>query len=187
MATRRWIPTHEITHDNEPTRVMLDDGAAYTYEEFHSGTAADYEANANGEWTFQGQPFTGTVRALPGPTRIPIVTVLIPGRTYNPAELDLVGWTEGDCTGHRGYNVADYFDGSGTYLGPDCHGIEPMVRIPGYDRRPYQIAFCASNGDWDTVERFEAADDAEANAYAERHYDEQEWYVLDEFGNDING
>ena len=36
------------------------------------------------------------------------------------------GWTEGDGSGHDGYNVADYFPG-GKYQGPDAHGIEPIM------------------------------------------------------------
>jgi hypothetical protein len=39
-----------------------------------------------------------------------------------------VGWTEGDGSGHEGYNVADYFDFQGRYKGPDEHGIEPIFR-----------------------------------------------------------
>ena len=43
--------------------------------------------------------------------------------------IDLaIGWTEGDGTGHDGYNVADYFDSRGCYRGPDAHGIEPIFR-----------------------------------------------------------
>jgi hypothetical protein len=38
----------------------------------------------------------------------------------------LIGWTVGDGSGHEGYNVADYFDQDGNYLGPDEHGIEPI-------------------------------------------------------------
>lgn len=38
------------------------------------------------------------------------------------------GWTEGDGSGHEGYQVADYFDRNGRYLGPDCHGVEPTFR-----------------------------------------------------------
>lgn len=39
-----------------------------------------------------------------------------------------IGWTKGDGTGNEGYNVADYFDSRGQYLGPDEHGIEPIFR-----------------------------------------------------------
>jgi hypothetical protein len=37
----------------------------------------------------------------------------------------VIGWTEGDGSGHDGYHVADYFR-DGRYLGPDEHGIEPI-------------------------------------------------------------
>ena len=33
----------------------------------------------------------------------------------------LIGWTEGDGSGSEGYNVADYFDAKGRYLGADEH------------------------------------------------------------------
>jgi hypothetical protein len=39
--------------------------------------------------------------------------------------LRCIGWTDGDGTGHEGYSVADYF--SDGYLGPDTHGIEPIM------------------------------------------------------------
>jgi len=37
------------------------------------------------------------------------------------------------------------------------------------------------------VSSFRAADDAAANAYAETEYGQQEWYVLDSTGRNING
>lgn len=46
------------------------------------------------------------------------------GKKYDVAALTAAfeGWTgEAD-----GYNVADYFDADGRYLGPDEHGVEPM-------------------------------------------------------------
>src|SRR5690348_8034774 len=42
--------------------------------------------------------------------------------------LRCTGWTEGDGTGHSGYNVADYF-ADGKYQGPDAHGIEPIMEV----------------------------------------------------------
>lgn len=39
--------------------------------------------------------------------------------------LTLVGWTEGDGSGHDGYDAGSYF-ADGEYLGPDAHGIEPI-------------------------------------------------------------
>ena len=51
----------------------------------------------------------------------------------------------------------------------------------------YLIAGCLNNGDWDIIEQFEAHDDQEANAYAEEHYSDIEWYVLDRDQDNING
>lgn len=51
---------------------------------------------------------------------------LIPGQTYDLSTLDPLGWTEGDGTGHEGYDCWAYFDRSDRYLGPDEHGIEPL-------------------------------------------------------------
>ena len=54
-------------------------------------------------------------------------TTLTPGTRYDVDTLTLLGWTEGDGSGHEGYHVADYFAPDGAYLGPDQHGIEPIV------------------------------------------------------------
>lgn len=51
----------------------------------------------------------------------------------------------------------------------------------------YRIAFVKADGSWDIVETFAAADNAAANAYAEQHYADQEWFVLDANGRNING
>lgn len=52
----------------------------------------------------------------------------------------------------------------------------------------YQIAFVIEGtGEFDVVEHFEAAVDADANEYAEKHYGDREWYVLDSSGENING
>lgn len=51
---------------------------------------------------------------------------LTKGNTYDLATLTCTGWTEGDGSGSDGYNVSDYFDSAGRYLGPDEHGIEPI-------------------------------------------------------------
>lgn len=53
----------------------------------------------------------------------------------------------------------------------------------------YQIAFEDSttpNG-WHVVETFEADSDNAANAYAEDNYPDDEWWVLDASGRNING
>ncbi len=50
---------------------------------------------------------------------------LINGKIYDLNNLTLVGWTDGNGSGHEGYHVADYFDPHGRYLGADQDGIEP--------------------------------------------------------------
>ena len=56
------------------------------------------------------------------------------------------------------------------------------------DGREYQIAFALeATGEWEIIKTFRAADDAAANAYAEQHYADREWYVLDANGENING
>lgn len=47
--------------------------------------------------------------------------------TYDISALTLTGWTDGDGTGHDGYNLHDFFDAANRYLGPDKHGIEPII------------------------------------------------------------
>lgn len=49
------------------------------------------------------------------------------GQRYAIDKLQCVDWTEGDGSGHEGYNWHDYFDDSGLYLGPDPSGIEPVL------------------------------------------------------------
>lgn len=62
MSTTDWTPTHRITLDSgEVVLVELIDGAAYTREEAGALCSADYERQEDGSWTFQGQPFSGTV------------------------------------------------------------------------------------------------------------------------------
>ncbi len=51
----------------------------------------------------------------------------------------------------------------------------------------YKIAFMMESGEFDIVETFQADDDDDANAYTEDNYADQEWYVLDSRGNNING
>jgi len=50
--------------------------------------------------------------------------VLVKGDRYDVASVRAAGWTLEDA----GYQLGDYFDVAGRYLGPDQHGIEP---IPG--------------------------------------------------------
>lgn len=56
--------------------------------------------------------------------------ILLVGKTYDPEQLELLGWTEGDGSGSEGYSYLDYFDADGRYLGPDAHGIEPLFSCP---------------------------------------------------------
>ena len=53
----------------------------------------------------------------------------------------------------------------------------------------YQIVTMnGGTGDWNPpVESFDAANDKDDNAYAEEHYPELEWYILNESGENING
>lgn len=52
----------------------------------------------------------------------------------------------------------------------------------------YSVALVnGSDGSFEVIEQFTAASDAAANAYAEQHYSEDEWFVLDSQGRNING
>ena len=51
----------------------------------------------------------------------------------------------------------------------------------------YWLAYAREDGEWDIVRGFEATSDAEANAYAERECDNDDWYVLDSNRRNING
>ncbi len=53
------------------------------------------------------------------------------GKRYDLGQLQCVDWTEGDGSGHEGYNWHDYFDAKGGYLGPDPSGIEPVLEAKG--------------------------------------------------------
>lgn len=59
-----FCPTHKITTSTGEVEVQLVDGAAYTAEEWESETAADYERDEAGNWTFQGAAFAGAVRPI---------------------------------------------------------------------------------------------------------------------------
>jgi hypothetical protein len=63
-------------------------------------------------------------------------------------------------------------------------GILESLSLPDLE---YRIAYAAGNGEWDVVDLFTATDDDAANAYAEAHYDGDEWYVLDNTNRNING
>ena len=53
----------------------------------------------------------------------------------------------------------------------------------------YQIVTMdGGTGDWNApIETFQAANDSDANAYAEAHYPDLEWYILNGSGENING
>jgi hypothetical protein len=57
-----FIPTHRIVlPSGREFEVYLNEGAAYTYEEWMSETAADFECTEDGDWLFQGQAFSGEI------------------------------------------------------------------------------------------------------------------------------
>uniref|UniRef100_A0A6M3M069 Uncharacterized protein n=1 Tax=viral metagenome TaxID=1070528 RepID=A0A6M3M069_9ZZZZ len=64
-----WRPTHRLRVPvpgcQRPVteEVMLDDGVAYTLDEWAFGERPDY-AVEDGRWTFQGQPFCGEVEPI---------------------------------------------------------------------------------------------------------------------------
>lgn len=47
------------------------------------------------------------------------------GTKYDISKLTCTGWTEGDGTGHDGYDWTTYFH-NGVYIGEDENGIEPL-------------------------------------------------------------
>lgn len=62
------------------------------------------------------------------------------------------------------------------------------VRMLETYTKPYEIGMHEGfNMDqWVLLDSIRAVDDAAANAYAEQHFNEHEWYVLDADGNNIN-
>lgn len=52
------------------------------------------------------------------------------GMNYDLKKLDHKGWSH-PIEMDGGYNCWDYFDGDGTYLGPDCYGVEPTFYDDG--------------------------------------------------------
>lgn len=51
---------------------------------------------------------------------------LTKGQKYDESVMTWIGWSDGDGSGHDGYNVGDYFEADGTYRGADENGIEPL-------------------------------------------------------------
>ena len=81
------------------------------------------------------------------------------------------------------------------------HPNDPDPNRPGHARRVvggvvagleaepmiYKIAHTMESGEWDVLESFAAENENEANAYAEQNYaGDDDWYVLDERGKNIN-
>ena len=86
--------------------------------------------------------------------------------------------------------------GTGWYVyvdGQDCGGPFETERdalehwAPGTPAREYRVALVKTDGSWDVIDTFEAASDAAANAYAEEHHADVDWYVIDAEGRNING
>lgn len=55
---------------------------------------------------------------------------LVPGAVYRVDDMEFVCWGVGDGTSTEGYLAHRYFE-DGRYLGPDQHGIEPVMRRKG--------------------------------------------------------
>jgi len=55
------------------------------------------------------------------------------------------------------------------------------------DQPEYRIAFVRESGNWDVAETFHAADHDAARAYAESEYGENDVFVLDHTGRNIDG
>ena len=67
------------------------------------------------------------------------------------------------------------------------HGAEAVNATNENAERLYNIAFVIySDGSFDIIEQFMASDDAAANSYAEKNYPDDEWYVLNAAGRNIN-
>jgi hypothetical protein len=60
------------------------------------------------------------------------------------------------------------------------------VRLDETYTKAYRIVVADGDG-WHELDAIRVADDAAANAYAEKHYADREWYVLDANGENING
>ncbi len=54
--------------------------------------------------------------------------------------------------------------------------------------RRYMVAFVREeDGEFEVVETFNERDDEAASRYCEDNYGEQEWYLLDSNGRNVNG
>ena len=62
------------------------------------------------------------------------------------------------------------------------------IRIMPEPSEYHIVLMDGSTGDWDSTGiTFEAGSDAEANAYAEEHHSDLDWYILNNDGANING
>ena len=94
------------------TIITLEGHAAIAYAEAHEMTLSKYTDPTEG--AREGLTADEARKVAREDARLVFLT------------LTCTGWTEGDGSGHDGYNVADYFAG-GQYQGADGHGIEPIM------------------------------------------------------------
>ena len=64
---------------------------------------------------------------------------------------------------------------------------DAAVAVAYSDQPEYRVAFANANGDWDVVETFHAANDDAARDYAESQHGENDVFVLDHTGRNIDG
>jgi hypothetical protein len=90
MKIKTFCPNFKITlRSGEVAEVMLVDGAAYTAAEWDTNSAADYECDENGWWTFQGGEFSGSI--LPLPERVAVEFAVADETIRTCAIDDLIG------------------------------------------------------------------------------------------------
>ena len=83
--------------------------------------------------------------------------------------------------------AAGYLDAALADDESGCFTDATIVSVEDEAAPEYRIAYMLeATGEFEVVETFQAATDADANAYAEANHD-GEWYVLDPDGNNING
>jgi hypothetical protein len=102
------------------------------------------------------------------------------GAAYTKAE-----WDASDAAGYERTDAGEWLFQGEAFAG--AIAVYAAVASMTAGKSTYQIAYVREDGEWDIVRKFEAASDAEANAYAERECDNDDWYVLDQYGNNING